>query len=68
MTRNNKYQTKGNEMQTKITTQKFNQRDGIFENKNNIDSFVAKLTIRMKIESVKLEVEKKKIARYANES
>lgn len=49
MTRNNKYQTKGNEMQTKITTQKFNQRDGIFENKNNIDSFVAKITTRMKI-------------------
>lgn len=49
MTRNNKYQTKGNKMQTKITTQKFNQRDGIFENKNNIDSCVAKITTRMKI-------------------
>lgn len=49
MTRNNKYQTKGNEMQTKTTTEKFNQRYGIFENKNNIDSFVAKLTTRMRI-------------------
>lgn len=68
MTRNNKYQTKGNEMQTKITTQKFNQRDGIFENKNNIDSCVAKITTRMKIWISKIRGGKEKIARYANES
>lgn len=39
-----------------------------FENKNNIDSFVAKLTTRMKIWISKIRDGKEKITRYANES
>lgn len=44
MIRNNKYHIKSNEMQTKITTQKFNQRDGIFAKKKKGQFFFCQIT------------------------